>query len=171
MPDNGATKQRWIVMIQMLFDNREPYTWESGEDGKRFPVTYATKRKAQEEIADVILTKLQQFMDKEREWHEVDFCEDCSIEQCTVDEQGVITSADGKVLYRPFENQDDSRKIKAVTLCDFGDVSRRHVLRKHFSKETAKKAYNKIRSIYYGIHGWRVWQETLPCKIVINDTK
>jgi hypothetical protein len=106
MNTKNKTNQRWIVMIQMLFDNREPYTWESGEDGKRFPVTYATEREAQEEIADVILTKLQQFMDKKREWHEVDFCEDCSIVSCTVDEQGIITSANGNVLYSPFENQE-----------------------------------------------------------------
>jgi hypothetical protein len=40
----------------------------------------------------------------------------------------------------------------------------------HFSVDTAKKAYNKIRNIYHGIHGWRVWQETLPDHNVINDT-
>jgi hypothetical protein len=61
-------------------------------------------------------------------------------------------------------------QVVAVTLCDFGDALRKDELRYHFSVDTAKKAYNKIRNIYHGIHGWRVWQETLPDHNVINDT-
>ena len=62
-------------------------------------------------------------------------------------------------------------RVVAVTLCDFGDALRKDDLHYHFSVDAAKKAYNKIRSIYHGIHKWRVWQETLPDHTVINDTK
>ena len=58
----------------------------------------------------------------------------------------------------------------AVTLCDFGDALRKDELHYHFSVDAAKKAYNRIRSIYHGIHGWRVWQEILSDHTVINDT-
>ena len=61
-------------------------------------------------------------------------------------------------------------KCKAVTLCNFGNAHRRTVLRKHLSEDTARRAFKKIQNIYNGIHGWRVWQETLPYQSVINDT-
>lgn len=110
MQDKNILEERWIVVIDTLCQGKQPFTWECVEEGKSYPVTHVTKREAQEEIADVILTKLQQFLVMEREWDEVDFCEECSVEQCTVDEQGIITSADGNVLYRPFENQDTYKR-------------------------------------------------------------
>lgn len=63
-----------------------------------------------------------------------------------------------------------NNKCKAVTLCNFGNANRRDILQKHISKDTAKKAFRKIQNIYHRIHGWRVWQETLPYQTIINDT-
>jgi hypothetical protein len=60
--------------------------------------------------------------------------------------------------------------IAVVTLCDFGDALRKEELQYHFSVDASKKAYKKIRSIYHGIHGWRVWQELRPSNVIINDT-
>jgi hypothetical protein len=54
----------------------------------------------------------------------------------------------------------------AVTLCNFGEESRRDSIAKHFSETAALKAFDKINKIYGG-HG-RCWQEMRDGRI-IND--
>ena len=58
----------------------------------------------------------------------------------------------------------------AVTMCDFGDPERKDIIRTHFSREAANRAFRKIANIYNGIHGWRCWQETRWSGVVFNDT-
>lgn len=60
----------------------------------------------------------------------------------------------------------------ALTLTDFGDKSRREVLRHHFTKEAAYRAWDGLIKIYG--RSWikeetRVWQETREGQI-LNDT-
>jgi hypothetical protein len=54
----------------------------------------------------------------------------------------------------------------AMTLCNFGNESRREIIFKHFSETAAVKAFNKINKIY-GREG-RCWQEMRDGRI-IND--
>lgn len=54
----------------------------------------------------------------------------------------------------------------AMTLCNFGDESRRETICKHFSEMAAVKAFDKINKIY-GRDG-RCWQEMKDGRI-IND--
>lgn len=58
----------------------------------------------------------------------------------------------------------------AVTLCDFGDPERRTIIRTHFSRDAADRAFKRIARIYTGIHGWRCWQEDRFSRSVFNDT-
>ena len=60
----------------------------------------------------------------------------------------------------------------ALTLTDFGDKTRRQVLRHHFTKEAAYRALDGICKIYG--RPWikeetRVWQETREGQI-LNDS-
>lgn len=60
----------------------------------------------------------------------------------------------------------------ALTLTDFGDKSRREVLRHHFTKEAAYRAWDELIKIYG--RSWikeepRVWQETREGQI-LNDS-
>lgn len=53
----------------------------------------------------------------------------------------------------------------ARTLTNFGDPSRKEVLRHHFSIPAAARAWNDILKIYGGDKN-RVWQETRDGKIL-----
>lgn len=59
----------------------------------------------------------------------------------------------------------------AQTLCDFGDPTRREVIRDHFSLEAAFRAFDDLKKIYgrkdLG-RNERCWQETVDGEI-IND--
>lgn len=60
----------------------------------------------------------------------------------------------------------------ALTLTDFGDKTRRQVLRHHFTKEAAYRAWDGLIKIYG--RPWikeetRVWQETREGQI-LNDS-
>lgn len=57
---------------------------------------------------------------------------------------------------------------EAVTLCDFGNPTRRDPIRDHYSIEAALRAFKKISKIYGGMG--RCWQETREGEI-INDTQ
>ena len=56
----------------------------------------------------------------------------------------------------------------AVTLCDFGDPSRREPVRHHYSLECAIRAWKK-GATQRRIWGGRFWQETREGQ-VLNDT-
>ena len=61
----------------------------------------------------------------------------------------------------------------ALTLTDFGDPSRREVLRHHFSVEAAYRAWEPICKTYTAPwsnnRGQRVWQETREGDIINED--
>lgn len=54
-----------------------------------------------------------------------------------------------------------------ITLCDFGDYLRRHIVRHHFSLQAALNAYEDLKKIY-GQNSERCWQEDREGNI-IND--
>jgi hypothetical protein len=67
MPKTKAQEVNYIkiayaIFIDTVFQGRIPSWYD--EDG--YPVTYSTKRKAQEEIADTQIEYWQQFMARER---------------------------------------------------------------------------------------------------------
>jgi hypothetical protein len=96
-------EDRWIILINTLCDGLVPYEWESAKGQPDRPVTYATAREAQKEIADTIREYMRQFINDERE--EMDLCEECQIFPCTVSHDGVITTEEDGVVFSPFEDQ------------------------------------------------------------------
>jgi hypothetical protein len=76
----------FCVFIDMLGEGTVP----SVRDGDGKPVVFATKNEAQREIADFMMTRLQEFMDGER-----DFDDAMTIEEYVVE---VDVLADGSVL-------------------------------------------------------------------------
>jgi hypothetical protein len=62
-----------------------------------------------------------------------------------------------------------------ATMCDYGSVGRRTIIMRHYSPETAEKAWHRMKSWYgplatYKVHrSYRVWQVDRAGNI-INDT-
>lgn len=56
---------------------------------------------------------------------------------------------------------------EAITLCNFGDPTRREIIARHYSILAALNQYKKIEKIY-GRNSFRCWQETKEGAI-IND--
>lgn len=56
---------RYAVFVDSVVDGTVPAVWE----GDR-PVVFATEREAQREIADNVLTRVQEFLDGERDFED-----------------------------------------------------------------------------------------------------
>lgn len=54
-----------------------------------------------------------------------------------------------------------------ITVCNFGNPSRRHIVRHHFSLQAALNSYKDLKKIY-GRNSERCWQEDREGNI-IND--
>ena len=101
MPKKRKDQDRWIIMINTFCDGLIPYEWSLSEDNSDRPITYATKKEAQKEIAHVIREYLLQFINDERE--EMDLCDECSVVPCKVSSDGIITLKE-EVVFSPFED-------------------------------------------------------------------
>lgn len=81
-----ATNTAYCVFIDTLFEGTVPAV----RDGEDLPCTFATRVDAQREIADNVMTRLQEFIDGER-----DFEDAMTIEEYVVE---VTVRADGSIL-------------------------------------------------------------------------
>lgn len=91
-------KTGFCIFIHTLCQGRVPSVYESkADDPLRTPgsiCVFATEREAQLEIADFMMTRLQEFMDGEREFEDAIETEEYIL-PVTVGPDGVITDADG----------------------------------------------------------------------------
>ncbi len=60
------------------------------------------------------------------------------------------------------------KKFKYITRCDFGSISRKTVLSRHYNLKSAINGYKKIFNIYHRIHNWTVWLEEVKDKNILN---
>lgn len=95
-------QNRWIILVDTVCDGWVPYEWKCEKGKPDSPVTYATEREAEKEVAEVIIEYLRDFIEDERE--EMDLCEDCSVVPCTVSPEGIITTEGEDVIWSPFED-------------------------------------------------------------------
>lgn len=61
--------------------------------------------------------------------------------------------------------------MKAQTFCDFGQVWCEDRVGKHKNLQTARRQFKRIASIYYGIHGWRVWTIASSGQVICDTSK
>ena len=80
-------------------------TWRTEKDGKPYPVIYPNIKDAKKEIADSLIEQLQQFMDDEREWEEVDFYTYETPEEITVYDNGTMIIAGIEYNIEEWQNQ------------------------------------------------------------------
>jgi hypothetical protein len=85
------TRSAYAIFYDTFFQGTVPAWWDEGG----FPVTYATEREAQCEIAEMIMEQLRQFLAGEREFDEVMFSEDY-VAPVEVWPDGTIQTEDGR---------------------------------------------------------------------------
>lgn len=99
----SKTEDRWILLEETVVNREAPYYWEETEGGHGRPVTYATEREALLEIADAMMTALQEFIDDE-DAEEIDRFEGVGPVPCKVAADGSITT-EGWFQWSPADDQ------------------------------------------------------------------
>jgi hypothetical protein len=66
------TRSAFAIFTMTICDGLVP-AWH---DDRGYPVTYATERDAQIEIADTVMEHLSQFVDGQRDFNDAIYCED-----------------------------------------------------------------------------------------------
>ena len=97
------SKDAWIVMIRTACQGEIPAWWTEGPEGSDIPVTYDTERGAQVEIAQLMIDRLQEFIDDE-DIEDPEFETEDFVLPCTINDDGTITGEDG-ILWDPSEDQ------------------------------------------------------------------
>ncbi len=90
---NQELKTGFCTFFNTFFQGPTPSV--SDEDGY---VVFATEREAQLEIADFMMTRLQEFIDGERDFDDATATEEYVV-PVTVHPDGTLTTADGAVFH------------------------------------------------------------------------
>ena len=97
-------KTAWVIVTEELSGNLIPAWWDSDEDNFSTPVTYATQREAYLEIVDLMMHRIETFLEDET-LDCLDRDEDMVV-PCTITDDGIITTEYGE-LFSPFKPQSD----------------------------------------------------------------
>lgn len=88
---NTTTRSAFAIFHETICEGTAPAWWNE----RGVPVTYATEREAQCEIAETMMEYLRQFLAGEREFDGVSFCEDYVL-PVEVWPDGTIQTEDGR---------------------------------------------------------------------------
>lgn len=64
-----------------------------------------------------------------------------------------------------------------ATFCNYGELGRKRVVSRHFSRAAADKAFKRLRKAFsheareFSRENWRCWQENRAGDQIINDTE
>lgn len=90
--ETGATPRRGFCIYLNTFFQGPTLSVRDGED---MPCVFSTEAEAQREIADFMMTRLQEFMDGERDFHDATTVEEYVV-PVTVNPDGSIIDEDGR---------------------------------------------------------------------------
>lgn len=93
-------EDKFILMIDTLCQGPVVGCW-SEENGVDAPCLFDTEEEAYKDIADDMITVLQQFIDGERSLEDTDFGTELYVVPVKVLEDGVITTKEDNVLFDP----------------------------------------------------------------------
>lgn len=86
-----TTRRAFAIFHETICEGVVPAWW----DERGFPVTHATEREAQREIAETMMEQLRQFLAGQREFDEVTRCEDYVL-PVEVWPDGTVQARDGR---------------------------------------------------------------------------
>lgn len=92
-------KNKWTALTTMLSDPE--LVWKMEDEGELWPDVYNSENDVWKSIADDQIQQLQQFIDDERDWDEVDWEPDSYPVQIDIDEDGemVIKDSEGGAIF------------------------------------------------------------------------
>ena len=94
-------KTVWILATDTLCQGQIIGCWTEDEEGNDIPVTYESKEIAWRDIADDMITILQQFLNGERNKEDTDFNPSEYPLEVDVDEDGVFYGENETILFDP----------------------------------------------------------------------
>lgn len=94
-------KTVWILATDTLCQGEVIGCWTADEEGNDIPMTYESVDDAWKEIADDMITILQQFKDGERELEHTDFSPSSYPLEVEVDIDGIYYGENEVVLFNP----------------------------------------------------------------------
>lgn len=97
-------KEKWIIINQLYCGEVIPSWWETDENNFSTPVIYATQREAYLEIVDLMMHRIETFLE-DKTLDCLDRDEDMVV-PCTITDDGIITTEYGE-LFSPFKPQAD----------------------------------------------------------------
>ena len=92
-PESASTKYVFALFMNTVCQGPMPSWYDENGD----PVTYQTRRKAQEEIADTQMEYWRQFMARERPFEDAANIDDCIVKVRRLAD-GTIQTKDGRIF-------------------------------------------------------------------------
>lgn len=96
-----VVKTAWVLMSSTFCDGEVIGCWIVDEKGNDIPCTFESEEDAKKEIADDMITVLQQFIDGEREMDDTDFNPTNYPLEVDICEDGFFYDQIGRILFEP----------------------------------------------------------------------